>query len=94
MDDSNRGTSQILYDWRGLFPSVDCCRYTDDDDDIEKILTYKHSSDIVGELLGDDREGGGEEGSVTHRLHDADDEAQRYEGHVAFHFIQHPVKIG
>lgn len=54
------------------------------------IYTHKHSGDVVGELLGDDRERGGEEGGVAHRLHDADHEAQRDERHMTFHFVQHP----
>lgn len=49
--------------------------------------TYKHGGDIVRELLGDDREGGCQERSIPHGFYNSDDEAQRDEGNMTFHFI-------
>lgn len=54
------------------------------------VSTYKHGSDVIRKLLGYNGKRCGEEGSVAHRLHDANHEAKRYEGNVPFHFVQHP----
>ena len=49
--------------------------------------TYKHSSNIVRELLSDDRKGSGEERRVAHSFYDTYSERQRHERDVPLHFV-------
>lgn len=77
---------------RGTKMYLKCCRGGSMNNASISANTHKHGSHIVRELLGYDREGGCQERSIPHGFYNSDDEAQRDEGNMAFHFIQHSVE--